>query len=109
MAAFFTLFTAKTKALAAEVNANFAAVLTYNKYNEDLTPLVDGFTATFVTAALFKPGTLRVYLDGKRKRAGALADYVEAIDVNGNGTGFTLNSTPLAATPLILDYQKANA
>lgn len=105
----FTQFVAKTKALAAEMNANFAAVLTFNVYNEDSTPLVDGFTFSFDTAALFKPGTLRVYLDGKRKRAGGLADYVEVIDTDGNGTGFTLNSTPVASTALLVDYAKVNS
>ena len=101
-------FIAKTKALAAEVNANFAALLAINVYNEDFTPLTDGIAVTFSTAAIFKAGTLRLFKSGLRLRKGVTEDYVEVLDINGDGTGFTLALAPPLNTPLLGDYQRSN-
>lgn len=103
-----TTFTAKTKALAAQVNANFAALLAIHVFNEDFTPLTNGIMVTFSTSFPFVPGTLRLYKSGLRLRRGVTADYVETLDVNSNGNGFTLTIAPPLSTPLLADYEKAN-
>jgi hypothetical protein len=105
-------FANKTKADADEINANFVALLAINSYGEDLTALTDGIKVTFVGgvdfAALFKPGTIRIYKNGLRLRKGPTADYIETLDGNGDGLSFTLAVAPPTSTPLLIDYQKAN-
>ena len=99
-------FTAKTLAQSAEVNTNFINLLALNVYGEDYTALTNGIKITFAVAALFKSNTLRLYKNGLRLRKGV--DYTEVLDLNGNGTDFTLAIAPPTSTPLLGDYEKAN-
>ena len=113
-------FTAKTKALSAEINTNFTNLLSHQICNEDFSALTNGTLQTFTTALKFKPGTLRVFgsrtiptvpaghttlVDGLRMRPGA--DFTENLDVNGDGISFTMTVIPGASTLLIADYQRA--
>jgi hypothetical protein len=95
-------FVSKTKAAAADVNTNFQKILGLQVVNEDLTSV--STDVTVFTAHRFKPGTLRVYLDGVRLRPGAGYEYIE----NLAGDGFTLRSTPAVPTPLLVDYQMSS-
>jgi hypothetical protein len=96
--------TSKTKAYAADVMANFQKLLALHVFNEDWTsPTLH--SATYTTVQRFKPTTLRAYVAGIRLRRGILADYVEDLDVDGQGIGFTVSSVPLAGTAVLVDYQ----
>lgn len=100
----------------ADLNTNFVGVLDVNVYNEDQTALVQVPPArlTFPTAFKFKPNTTRVYLstppspEMTRKRPGVGNDYVENLDISGNGISVSFAVAPLAGATLLLDYQKAN-
>jgi len=93
-------FVSKTKAAAADVNTNFQKILGLQVVNEDQTSA--STDVTVLTAHRFKPGTLRVYLDGVRLRPGAT--YIE----NLAGDSFTLSPTPAVPTPLLVDYQMSS-
>jgi hypothetical protein len=99
-------FVAKTKALAAQINQNFSALLTIHVFGEDFTALTNGVTTTFTLAFVGRAGSLRVYESGSRQRLAT--DYTENLDSNGNVVSFTMTIVPPAATQLLLDYQRAN-
>lgn len=104
-------FISKAKALASEVNTNFANLLIIHVRNEDYTALTNGIKLTFTTAFPFKPGTLQVSRNGLRMRpaASGTGTFTENLDLNGNGISFTINDgAPIANTPLVGDYQRAN-
>ena len=94
---------------AQDLNINFGNLLILNVYNEDSTALTDASKISFLTAFKFKPGTLRVYLDGLRIRKDAgTPNFVEDLDTDNNGKGFTMSTPPAAGAELIVDYQRAN-
>ncbi len=83
-------------------NTIFAADL-YNGTmvnNEIPSGSINGTNVAFNIAAAFAPGTLAVYLNGKRLVKGSGNDYTE----NSSLTGFTMQYAPVAGDVLMVDY-----
>ena len=107
----------KEQPSSADFNANFAAVTNMMVYNEDLTAYTNGSDITFDTVNKFEPGTLQVHLsDGptgymyrqKKGTGPSDGDYIEILDVNGDGESFQFNSVvPVTDSKLVVDYRLA--
>lgn len=61
---------------------------------------VNGFNLTFTTAATFRFGTTRLYLNGVRQKLGAGHDYVE----NGTANSITFAVAPRPGDNVLIDY-----
>lgn len=70
--------------------------------NEQPVGTLDGLNATFTASQAWVAGSLCVYLNGLRQRAGATSDYIEA-----NGTQITFNDAPHPGDTITLDYRAA--
>ena len=99
---------------ATDLNDLADGITSINVYNEDWSALCDSFRITFPTSDMsFKPTTLRVYLNGSRKRlypgAGPTGsyDYTETV-VSNIGTRFVFYTPPATGVLIIVDYQAAN-
>lgn len=62
--------------------------------------VVSGFNLVFTTAATFRFGTTRVYLNGVRQKIGAGHDYVE----NGTADSITFALAPRPGDQILIDY-----
>ena len=98
---------------AVDLNALANGITSLNVYNEDMSALCNGVKTNFSTVYPYEPGTLRVHLNGLRKRVYPLAgptgghDYTETIVTNA-GTGFIFYIAPASTCVLLCDYQRSN-
>ena len=94
----------------AEVNSNFIILRDQNIYNEDHTGDINGIIVDFVMAHNFKPGSVRVYVDGIRQLINY--DYREIapnIIHIATGDGLAPNAVTLVTgQDLVLDYVRSD-
>lgn len=69
---------------------------------EDLSSQVTGAAASFISSSPYRPGKLRVYLDGVLQNFNPSEERVE--ETNNEIGQFTLDSAPRAGQVLVIDY-----
>jgi len=97
-----------------DMNALANGITSINVYNEDMTALCNSARTIFPTSDMsYAPNTIRVYINGLRKRvwpgSGPTGnyDYTETVS-SGIGTRVEFFSPPASGQILLVDYQKAN-
>lgn len=71
--------------------------------DETMGGIVNGTNVTFTTSANYIPGSLTIYLNGLKQRAGLSNDYIEVDDQT-----IQMNYAPLPGDVVVADYLRKN-